>query len=101
MIARRVVEDLAQGPLALTLLDDQHGRAAGVRAGADLVMLLEVRVEGFFPGPRVPAVRRVECAQFVVLLECRECDSPEHGIADKYPERPLVARDPRRLRLRC
>src|SRR5438094_4785409 len=49
VIAGRVIEDLAHVPAAGKLLDDQQSRAPRVRAGADLVMLGEVRLERVLP----------------------------------------------------
>src|ERR1700677_1813581 len=66
VVAGRVVEDLPDGPGGLALLDDQHPRGARVRAGADLVVLLEVVVERLRPGPGGPAVAPVEVAEVVV-----------------------------------
>src|SRR3984957_16924565 len=74
VVAGRVVEDLPDGPGGLALLDDQHRRAARVRAGAELVVLLEVVVERLRPGTGGPPVAPVEVAEVVVPAQRGEGD---------------------------
>src|ERR1700677_3868022 len=74
VVAGRVVEDLPDGPGGLALLDDQHRRAARVRAGAELVVLLAVAVERVRPGVRGPAVGAVEVAEVMVTAQRCEGD---------------------------
>ena len=81
MVSGRVVEDLADLPVAGQLLDDQQSRAARVRAGAELVVLGEVRLQCLLPGLRVPAVLLVQRAQLVAtILNMR--DGVIDGVAD-------------------
>src|SRR3954452_9516909 len=49
VVAGRVVEDLADHPALRLRLDDDHVGAAGVGAGADLVEVVEVRLQRVGP----------------------------------------------------
>src|SRR5436309_162623 len=59
MVACGVVEDLPDSPQSRFLRDDEEARAAGIRAGADVVMFVEVVVQHILPALGVPA-RRTE-----------------------------------------
>ena len=67
VVARRIVEDLPDGPAVGALVDDQHSGAARVRPGADLVVHLEVAVQGVGPRVGIPAAVRVQRPQLVVV----------------------------------
>src|SRR5215468_11504236 len=82
VIAGRVVEDLPYRPPARLLVDDQEGRAAGVGAGADLVVLGEVRLDGLRPGVGVPAGLGIQLAQLLVPAQGRKLDPAEQRVAD-------------------
>src|SRR5215831_11464106 len=81
VVARRVVEDLPHRPAAGLLVDDEHGRTAGVGSGADLVVLGEVGLEGLLPGLRVPAGPAVQLAELLVALQGGKLDAPEQRVA--------------------
>src|SRR5215467_16093813 len=66
VVAGRVVEDLARRPVVPMLLDDQQPGAAGVGAGGDLAVGVEVRLQRLGPGAGVPAVLDVQLAQVLV-----------------------------------
>ena len=98
VVALRVVEDLAHPPAAGLARRLQQRRAAGVGAGADLVVLVEVRRRS------PPATRSasqpgvgVQLAQLVPAPQRGQLDPPEHRVAHQHPERPRVGGDRRRL----
>ena len=66
---------------------------AGVGAGADVVVLGEVRLQRLRPCCRVPAVLAVQLAEFVPAPQRGQLDPAEERVADQHPERPLVAGD--------
>ena len=71
----------------------EQGRAAGVGAGANLVVLVEVRVQRVEPGVGVPAVVGIELAQLLVVAQRGQLDPAEQRVADQDPEGPDVAGD--------
>src|SRR5439155_11905662 len=58
VVARRIVEDLPDRRLPRLLVDHQQGGPARVRPGSDLVVRVEVALQGLLPGRSVaPALR--------------------------------------------
>src|SRR6202042_1173402 len=98
VVAGRVVEDLADRPGGLALLDEQPRRAARVGPGAELVVELEVAVKRVPPGGGGPAVAPVEVAEVVVAAQGGQRDPAEERVADEDPERARVPGDSLGLR---
>ena len=83
VVARGVVDRLLDAPDAgrrgIRLVDRDEPRRAGRRSGADLVVLVEVRVE------RVrPVDVGVELGELVVALQRGELHAPEQLVAHEH-----------------
>src|SRR5690606_33169541 len=93
VVAVGVVEDLPHRPGLATLLDDQHGGGAGLRAGAEMVVLVEVVLDGLPPAGGVPAVGPVQLPQFDVGAAGGQLDPAEQGVAHHDGEAAQVGGD--------
>ena len=76
--------------------DDQQRRAAGVRAGADVFVFVEVGIQGVGPTVGVPAGVGVEGAQGFYSVVGEELHAAEHLVAHHDAEGAEVVGEPRR-----
>src|SRR5215831_3714878 len=80
VVPGRIVEDLAHRPVAGVLVDDQQPGTTRVGACADLVMLIEIRLDSIGPGLGVPAGRGVQLAQLVVMAPGGKLNAAEQRV---------------------
>src|SRR5215475_119071 len=77
VVAGRIVKDLPHPPyVGVSVIDDQHRRPPGVRARADLLMLVEIRFERTCPRVGVPTGLLVELAEFLPPAQRCQLDPP-------------------------
>src|SRR5580693_4374417 len=69
MVARRVVEDLPDGPAVETLVDDQQRGTASIRPGKNLVVHLEVRLDRVGPRGSIPPATRIQRSERIVVTK--------------------------------
>src|SRR5882757_8621918 len=95
VVTGRVGEGLPHSPQTMLrlLLDLQQLGAARVGSGAEVVVLVPVRLHGVRPGIGVPTGLRVEFAELVVLLQRGQLDPAEQRVADQHAEGARVRGD--------
>jgi hypothetical protein len=86
VVALRVVDDLLDLPGTRLLGHQEQPRPAGVRAGADRGVLVEVRRQRLRPA----GLRAVHLLERIDPAQRRQLDPAEHRVAHQHLERPRL-----------